>query len=118
MSPKILSPHACVAALGLIGSTFLCARAADEAPAPPGTATLPPRAPATLPAPAGARVLAAPAQVPNPQQAPASSVLLLNNGRVIQGQLSREDDSYVLKQKLGVIRFPKRQVERVFGSIE
>lgn len=50
--------------------------------------------------------------------APTQSVLLLYNGRVLFGQLSQEDSVYVLKQKLGVIRFPKRDVEKVFGSLE
>lgn len=59
-----------------------------------------------------------PAPGSTPAAAPTQSVLLLYNGRVLFGQLSQEDSVYVLKQRLGVIRFPKRDVERIFGSLE
>jgi|SRR5579864_2112066 len=90
MSPKTPSLKVSLAALGLCW--FVTHRVATSAEIPaPGSPTSP---------------------------APAQSVLLLYNGRVLQGQLSEDDSSYVLKQKLGTIRFPKRDVEKVFGSIE
>jgi hypothetical protein len=44
--------------------------------------------------------------------------LLLTDGRLIRGILSRDDTSFTITQKLGVIRFPKRQVERSFDTLE
>jgi hypothetical protein len=43
--------------------------------------------------------------------------LLLTDGRLILGVVSRQDSSYLVSQKLGVIRFPERIVEGAFGSI-
>src|SRR4051812_12508860 len=59
------------------------------------------------PAPAGA-----------PSEAPPQSVLLLTNGHILEGQLSQDDAGYVLRKKLGTIRFPKRNVEGVFRSLD
>ncbi len=56
-----------------------------------------------------------------PSAAPASpatpSVLLLTNGRLIQGPITRDEDNYVISQNGGEIRFHKSQVEDVFGSL-
>ena len=43
--------------------------------------------------------------------------LLLTDGRMIHGVISREGSLYVVKQKLGTMRFPKKIVEGSFGSI-
>jgi hypothetical protein len=43
--------------------------------------------------------------------------LLLTDGRLIHGVVSQEDSSYVVDQRLGVIRFSKNSVEGVFRSI-
>ncbi|HEV3168670.1 MAG TPA: hypothetical protein VGZ22_31990 [Isosphaeraceae bacterium] len=89
MSPKNPSLAIGLAALGLLGTVSLRGAAWAQNPAP-GTTT---------------------------SAAPRTSVLLLYNGRVVEGHLSEDDRGYVLKQKLGVIRFPKRDVEKIFGSL-
>jgi hypothetical protein len=45
-------------------------------------------------------------------------VLLLSNGRLLFGAIGAEGSDYVLRNKAGTIRFPKSQVEQVFGSLE
>ncbi|HEV3121800.1 MAG TPA: hypothetical protein VGY53_07855 [Isosphaeraceae bacterium] len=50
---------------------------------------------------------------------PAEAVLLLHSGRVLPpGQLSEDGSEYVLRQSGGTIRFPKREVEKIFGSVQ
>ena len=44
--------------------------------------------------------------------------LLLNDGRLVQGVISREGSVYVVKKQIGVMRFNKKQVEGAFGSLE
>jgi hypothetical protein len=44
--------------------------------------------------------------------------LLLTDGRLVRGLLSRDDTTYTVTQKLGVIRFPKKQVERSFETVQ
>jgi hypothetical protein len=44
--------------------------------------------------------------------------LLLTDERLIPGVISRDDSTYTVTQKLGLIRFPKRLVERSFDTIE
>jgi hypothetical protein len=43
--------------------------------------------------------------------------LLLNDGRLIQGVISREGSVYVVKKPIGVMRFPKKLVEGSYGSL-
>jgi hypothetical protein len=43
--------------------------------------------------------------------------LLLTDGRMIHGVISREGSLYVVSQKLGTMRFPKKLVEGSFASI-
>jgi hypothetical protein len=52
---------------------------------------------------------------PPPPAAP--TVLLLTNGRIIQGEISREGNEVLVKQRAGVIRRPKDQVEGIFRSL-
>ena len=63
----------------------------------------------------------APVPPSGPVAAPASSVtpsvLLLNNGRILQGPIERDQDDYVISQNGGKIRFNKSQVEDVFNSM-
>jgi hypothetical protein len=91
MSPKFLSHMLGLSALGVSLSWLATTLAADGPDAP---------TPASTPAPA-----------------PNHSVLLMTNGRILEGELSQDDAGYVLKQRLGTIRFPKRTVERVFHSL-
>ena len=44
--------------------------------------------------------------------------LLLTDGRLIGGKISRDDTHYTVTQKLGVIRFPRRLVERSFDTVQ
>ncbi|MDB5350256.1 MAG: hypothetical protein JWN86_1503 [Planctomycetota bacterium] len=109
MSPKIHPPSLAAGLLtvfGLVGSATL----GVAAPQDPGDA-----APAaTAPAQASAPPKAAPA--PAPSGPP--TVLLLTNGKVHQGEILRDKNGYILKQKIGVIVFNRRNVERTFYSVE
>src|SRR3954454_20414714 len=60
----------------------------------------------------------APGAVPPPSSSPSQTVILLSNGRLLHGALQEDGTSYVLKQKVGSIRFPRTAVERTFSSIE
>jgi hypothetical protein len=44
-------------------------------------------------------------------------IVLLRDGRIVKGALSIEDGNYSVTQPVGVMRFPEKQVEKVFGSI-
>ncbi len=65
------------------------------------------------------------AEDPSPGDPPAASqapgrqekFLLLTDGRMIQGVISRQGSLYVVSQRLGTMRFPKKLVEGSFGSI-
>ena len=43
--------------------------------------------------------------------------VLLNDGRIVKGVVSEEDGIYIVTQPLGVMRFQKKRVEKVFVSI-
>ncbi len=60
-----------------------------------------------------------PGDPPTASRAPErrEQFLLLTDGRMIHGVISREGSLYVVKQTLGTMRFPKRLVEGSFGSI-
>ena len=53
--------------------------------------------------------------IDEPEQRPA--ILLLHDGRIVNGLLSEEDGIYIVTQPIGVMRFPRKRVERVFTSI-
>ncbi len=60
-----------------------------------------------------------PARSPSPStSADAERYLLLTDGRLISGKITHDDLQYTVMQKLGVIRFPKRQVERSFDTVQ
>ena len=61
----------------------------------------------------------APGDPPATGRAPVrrEEFLLLTDGRMIQGVISREGSLYVVKQRLGIMRFPKKLVEGSYGSI-
>jgi hypothetical protein len=44
-------------------------------------------------------------------------LLLLSNGKVQQGIISEDQTHYQVTQRIGVLKFPKKNVEGVFGSI-
>lgn len=48
----------------------------------------------------------------------AERYLLLKDGRLLPGIITHDDTGYVLKKKLGVIRFPNKAVERSFDSVK
>jgi len=68
---------------------------------------------------AGAQEAAPPIPAPAPTNAPSFAVLLMSNGRIIQGNVSMDKTGaeYLLLQKGGTIRFPKKDVERRFASM-
>jgi hypothetical protein len=43
--------------------------------------------------------------------------LLLTNGQLIQGIVSQEGPEYLVAQRVGTMRFPKKRVEGAFGSV-
>ena len=45
-------------------------------------------------------------------------IVLLHDGRIVKGVLSEEDATYVVTQPIGVMRFPKKRVEKVLASIQ
>ena len=61
------------------------------------------------------------AEAPNPAtaeaSAPTESVLLLYNGNVVSGIVARDGTNFVLRQRLGTLTFPRREVECVRGSL-
>ena len=65
--------------------------------------------------PAPAATTAAGPGADEPEQRPA--IVLLRDGRIVNGLLSEEDGMYVVTQPIGVMRFPRKRVERVFASI-
>lgn len=85
-----------LAALGVYGVAAVVSARADDAQPAPGPV------PAT-----------APAAVPAPSQA----VLLLFDGRTLEGIVREEGAEYVLRQPGGEIRFDRDRVERVCGSL-
>lgn len=93
MSPKNSLLTVGLTALGLLGYSATRAVYSGDAPAPPGL----PSAPAAA--------------------TPSHSVLLLSDGRVIQGDISETEDVYILRQNGGEIRFRKGQVEERFRSV-
>ncbi|MGE3821398.1 MAG: hypothetical protein AB7I30_18460, partial [Isosphaeraceae bacterium] len=97
MSPKNPRLTVGLTALGMFGAAALLAAGASDPTAPTGQPPVAESAPEAAP----------------------TTVLLLFNGRLIQGQgpITREGDQYVLRQRGGVIRFHENQVEAAFGSI-
>ena len=45
-------------------------------------------------------------------------VLLLYDGRILRGKLTETDDGYLLAQKLGELRIRRRDVEKIFDSLQ
>lgn len=48
----------------------------------------------------------------------AEQYLLLIDGRLIRGVVGRDPGGYTVAQKIGVLRYPERKVERAFDSVE
>ena len=97
-----------LAALGGLGTSTLGVAVAQT----PGT-----DAPAAIAPASDAPV--APAAAPNPKplaDAPPT-VLLRTNGKVLQGEIRRDANGYVVKTKVGVMLFNRREVERTFRSM-
>ena len=46
------------------------------------------------------------------------AIVLLHDGRIVKGMLSKEDGFYVVTQPVGSMRFPERRVEKIFASIQ
>lgn len=95
MSPKIPSLAAGMVLLGLVAPPSPEAKASD------GPEGVPPAA-APVPAASDDR----------------PTVLLLTNGKVLQGEVLRDPTGYVLKGKVGVMHFTRASVEKTFRSVE
>lgn len=97
MPPKNPKLKAGLAALGVIWISATTAGAQDSAP------TTPPTAP-----------------VPVPANAPTFAVLLMSNGRIVQGLVSEpaSGDRYVIHERGRTIDYPKRMVSRRYASFE
>lgn len=52
-----------------------------------------------------------------PTEASPPVVLLLHDGRILEGELSEDGNQWVLRQKAGTLRLARKQVEGVFDSI-
>jgi hypothetical protein len=57
-----------------------------------------------------------------PVQAPGaaarqSEILMLDDGRIVSGVISEEESWVIVTQPIGAMRFPKKRVEKIFGSI-
>jgi hypothetical protein len=96
MSQKIPSLAAGLTALGVSWYAHFGAAQGPSAPAP------------------SAPVALAPADAPSPKL----TVLLLLNGDILQGDISEDDRSYLIKVKLGEIRRRKRDVEAAFPTLQ
>src|SRR5688572_9582949 len=92
MSPKTNLLTAGLTALGLCG--FVAPRVAIPAEPPPSGLS--------------------PAKAPSP----TPTVLLLSNGRVLTGPISEDVSNYVIKQGANDLRYPRRDVQGAFLSIE
>lgn len=57
-----------------------------------------------------------PAAAPSPAEAP--TVLLLSNGRTINGSVVQDDGGYVVRHEIGEVRFKRREVEGAFPSLK
>jgi hypothetical protein len=73
---------------------------------------------------APARGQSAPDELPSSQLQPSKQAraareryVLLTNGRLIPGNVSETESEYVVEQRVGTMRFPKKQVEGSFGSV-
>jgi len=44
-------------------------------------------------------------------------IVLLHDGRIVKGVLLEEDGIYIVTQPIGVMRFPKKRVEKVVASV-
>lgn len=98
-----------LAALGLLGTSTLGVAVA-QAPGADGPA-------ATAPA-SDAPVAPAAAPIPKPLADGPPTVLLRTNGKVLQGEIRRDANGYVVKSKVGVMLFNRREVERTFRSMD
>jgi hypothetical protein len=61
-----------------------------------------------------------PGASPQAQSAPAKQpqFVLLAEGRVVTGVVTEEDGMVIVTQPIGVMKFPSRKVERIFGSLK
>src|SRR5581483_2753946 len=102
MSPKITSLTA--AGLTALGMTWAATRGVAEPQAPTA-----PQRPAPSPS-----VSAVPATAPEGKP----TVLLLNNGHVLEGEVFEDDKGYSLRHRLGPMHYARRQVAGAFRSME
>jgi hypothetical protein len=49
--------------------------------------------------------------------APREQFLLLTNGQLIQGVITQQGSQYLVRQRVGMMPFPKQRVEGVFNSV-
>lgn len=66
----------------------------------------------------GTAPVASPPAAADAPKPPAWRVALLTNGQVLRGDITAEDGVYVIAQKLGEQRIPRKRVEKVFAGME
>lgn len=98
-----------LAALGMFGTSTLGVAVAQT----PGSAALAATALAS-----DAPVAPAAATTPKPVADGPPTVLLRTNGKVLQGEIRRDANGYVVKTKVGVMLFNRREVEQTFRSMD
>jgi hypothetical protein len=53
-----------------------------------------------------------------PAEDPAARIVLLTDGHIVKGVVREEETAVVVTQPVGAMRFPRRRIESVFGSIQ
>jgi len=95
--------------LTMVGSLgWATVRDPADGPEPPASDSPPPALGAGLRAPEGS---------PPPAPVPQEQFLLLTNGQLIQGIVSEQGSEYLVRQRVGVMPFPKKRVEGAFNSV-
>ena len=53
-----------------------------------------------------------------PPEAATARIVLLTDGHIVKGLVREEESPVVVTQPVGAMRFPRRRIENVFGSIQ
>lgn len=53
-----------------------------------------------------------------PAEDPATRIVLLTDGHIVKGVVREDETAVIVTQPVGAMRFPRRRIESVFGSIQ